>query len=72
MSSKNRITCVHGRPTYMTGITCEAGISSPLAFSRVRVSQSVAFYIVCSPILFVFYQFSFDHGIVCLSSIYGF
>ena len=46
--------------------------SSPLVFSRVRVTRSLALYVYFVDHCLSFCPFSFGHCVVCSSSIYGF
>jgi hypothetical protein len=64
----------------MTSTTCGAGTAYPSGaprynhgFSKVRVVRSLVFCVVfCGPLLVCLPFFSYDHCVVCSSSIYGF
>ena len=53
-------------------LTLPEHMSSPPAFSGVRVTQSLVLYVCFVDRCLSFCTFSFDHNIVCSSSIYGF
>jgi len=47
-------------------------LSSPQVFSGIRVTRSLILYVCFVDRCLSFYTFSFDHCVVCSSSIYGF
>ena len=53
-------------------LTFPEHLSSPPVFSGVRVTRSLVLYVCVVDRCLSFYTFSFDHYVVCSSSIYGF